>query len=154
MTVRASERRVLLSFLKRLIEYDEGQRLYLIVWDEFPGPIRLLIDNRFVYQPFWDVQNGKRSDPWEPGFQTSQAQAHRALGRQDTPKALAVVFDRLYVLRNQLVHGGATWNSRVNRNQIRDGVAILNQLVPAIIHIMMDSGGAFWGEPCYPVVDG
>ncbi len=72
----------------------------------------------------------------------------------DTKKVLAVVFDRLYVLRNQLVHGGATWNSRVNRNQIRDGAAILDRLVPAIIHIMMGSGHALWGEPCYPVVEG
>lgn len=27
---------------------------------------------------------------------------------------LSILFDRLYVLRNQLVHGGATWNSDVN----------------------------------------
>ena len=45
---------------------------------------------------------------------------------------LSIVFDRLYVLRNQLVHGGATWNSQVNRQQLRDGVAILGTLVPLI----------------------
>lgn len=34
---------------------------------------------------------------------------------------LSILFDRLYVLRNQLVHRGATWNSDVNRDQVRDG---------------------------------
>ena len=71
----------------------------------------------------------------------------------DTRLVLAIVFERLYVLRNQLVHGGATWNSSVNRNQVRDGAAIMGHLVPAIIRIMMENGAAVWGAPCYPVVD-
>jgi hypothetical protein len=31
-----------------------------------------------------------------------------ALGRQDTVTVLSIVLSRIYVLRNQLVHGGAT----------------------------------------------
>ena len=31
---------------------------------------------------------------------------------KDTVRLLCIVFDRLYVLRCLLVHGGATWNSR------------------------------------------
>ncbi|MES9901843.1 MAG: hypothetical protein ABW168_04055 [Sedimenticola sp.] len=132
-------RRVHLNFLNRLIGFDKDKLLEQIAWQEFPSSIRLLIDNKFVFQPFWDYHNGHSSDPWEEGFQRSRSTAHRALGRLVTKKVLAVVFDRLYVLRNQLVHGGATWNSRVNRNQIRDGPAILDRLVPAVIHIMMGS---------------
>ncbi|MEJ1343105.1 MAG: HEPN domain-containing protein [Candidatus Sedimenticola sp. (ex Thyasira tokunagai)] len=148
------ERRVLINFLNRLIGFDEETLLYRIVWEEFPTSIRLLIDNKFVFQPFWDYHNGRQNNQWEKEFLRSRAAAHQALGRLETKKVLAVVFDRLYVLRNQLIHGGATWNSSVNRNQVRDGAAILDRLVPAIIQLMMDSGGAVWGEPCYPVVDG
>ena len=68
-------------------------------------------------------------------------------------QALAEVFDRLYTLRNQVVHGGSTWNSSVNRDQLRDGANILGQLVPVIIHLMMENHAALWGDPCYPVVD-
>ena len=50
-----------------------------------------------------------------------------------------MVFDRLYVLRNQLVHGGATWNSSVNRAQVRDGAAILGFLLPVFVDLMMDN---------------
>jgi len=65
---------------------------------------------------------------------------------------LTVIFDRLYVLRNQLVHGGATWNSSVNRCQVRDAAGIMERIVPLIIGIMMDHPEASWGAPCYPVV--
>ncbi len=43
------------------------------------------------------------------------------------------------------IHREATWNSRVNRNQIRAGAAILDCLVSAIIHIVMGSDHALWG---------
>jgi len=148
-----TERRMLVQFLQRLIGTDREQLLYRIVWSEFSKSIRLLIDNKYVYQPYWDHQSGRQEEGWEKDFQRSRAAAYRALGRMETVKVLAVVFDRLYTLRNQLIHGGATWNSSVNRAQLRDATAILDRLVPAIIHIMLECGGGVWGEPLYPVVD-
>jgi hypothetical protein len=64
-----------------------------------------------------------------------------------------VTFDRLYTLRNQLVHGGSTWNSSVNRGQVTDGARILGDIVPIIIHLMMENPRQLWGDPCYPVVE-
>ena len=46
-----------------------------------------------------------------------------------------MLFDRLYVLRNQLVHGGATWNSSVNRGQVKAGAEILAFLVPVFVDV-------------------
>jgi hypothetical protein len=66
---------------------------------------------------------------------------------------LSVIFDRLYVLRNQLIHGGATWNSSANRDQVRDGAAVLGWLLPIFIDIMMDNPKQQWGMPHYPVID-
>ena len=86
-------------------------------------------------------------------FDTSRASANRALGRTDTRRVLAVIFDRLYTLRNQGVHGGATWNSGVNRAQMKDGANILGHLVPTVIHLMMENHNQIWGDACYPVVD-
>ena len=54
------------------------------------------------------------------------------MGSQDTQKVMGIMFDRLYTLRNQLLHGGATWNSGVNRNQISQGAEIMGQVVPII----------------------
>lgn len=148
-----NERRVLVNFLKRLIESDAENLLEQIIWEEFPSSIRLLIDNKYVFQPFWEYQYGRMGEAdWQHEFQLSRVSANRALGRMDTKKVLAVVFDRLYVLRNQLIHGSSTWNSKVNRAQIRDGANIMTRLVPVVIHLMMENSTGLWGDPCYPVV--
>ena len=149
-----SERRLLLQFLNRLIDSDDNQLLYKAIWDQFPKSIRLLINNRYVFQPFWDYQNRLISeDEWRHMFERSTSSANRALGRMNTKKVVAIVFDRLYVLRNQIVHGGSTWNSAVNRNQVEDGAQILGLVVPIIIHLMMTNPNQLWGDPCYPVVE-
>ena len=64
-----------------------------------------------------------------------------------------MIFDRLYVLRNQLLHGAATWNSGANREQVRDGAAILGRLIPEVLEIMLGNHDADWGEIRYPVID-
>lgn len=66
---------------------------------------------------------------------------------------LLIIQGRLYTLRNQILHGGATWNSLVNRYQMRDAVAILSKLIPLIIKTLMDNPKQFIGEAVYQVVD-
>ncbi|MXX07896.1 MAG: hypothetical protein F4Z71_14155, partial [Gammaproteobacteria bacterium] len=56
------------------------------------------------------------------------------------------------LFRPSLVHGGATWDSKVNRNQVRDGAAILAFLIPVFVDVMMSHPGEDWGQPFYPVV--
>jgi hypothetical protein len=148
-----SERKFFIRFLKCLIDADDEKLLYNIIWREFPKSVRALINNRYVYQPFWNFHNGDENYAnWEGSFDNSKTRANKAIGQMDTVKALAVVFDRLYVLRNQVVHGGATWNSSVNRDQIKNGADIMGHLVPVVIHLMMLNKSGLWGEPCYPVV--
>jgi hypothetical protein len=149
-----SEKRLLVGFLNRLIDSDKSNLLYQLVWRRYSASIRLLIDNHYVFQPFWDHMNdsGAATD-WQEQFQRSKRAAHKALGAMETKKMFAITFDRLYTLRNQLVHGGSTWNSSINRNQIVDGARILGDIVPLIIHLMMENPHQLWGDPCYPVVE-
>jgi len=65
---------------------------------------------------------------------------------------LSVVMTRLYTLRNQLIHGGATWDSQLNRDQVRDCSNLLGKLVPVIIEIMLDHPDHDWGPAIYPAV--
>ena len=53
------ERSLFQSFLGRLIDSDSDKLLSELVWDQFSGAIRLLIDNKYVFQPFWDFHNGQ-----------------------------------------------------------------------------------------------
>ncbi|MDH1316619.1 hypothetical protein N5C36_21315 [Shewanella xiamenensis] len=66
---------------------------------------------------------------------------------------MAIICNRLYIIRNQPIHGGATWQSATNRNAMRDCTEVMACLVPTVIGIMMDNPNTLWGDPMYPVVD-
>ena len=148
------EQTVFGGFIKRLCGLDADGLLADIVWSEFSGGIRLLLDNQYIYRPFWECCEGRiTKQEWRRRFANAKRATNKALAAKDTAAVLNIVFSRLYTLRNQILHGGATWNSKVNRAQLRDGAAILAKVVPSIIKIMMDHPKVAWGEPCYPVVE-
>lgn len=149
------EQHKLNQFLEKIVTLDTERRLYQLLWEQFSGGIRVLLANQFIFKGFWDYQNGRLTDAeWREDFAKSNRAANVALGRQDTVTVLGVVLNRMYTLRNQLVHGGATWNSRVNRDQLTDCVGFLGKLVPLVITIMMDHPETLWGSAVFPVVEG
>ncbi len=151
--IAPGERAAFADFFARLVALDGDRRIYKAAWQRFSGPVRLLLENRYVFNPFWQHHNGIDGfDDWEDRFKSSARSFTQAFQAGDTARVLSFVFDRLYVLRNQLVHGGATWNSGVNRAQVHDGAAILGFLMPVFIDLMMDNPGKDWGKPFYPVV--
>ncbi len=142
------------DYFDRLAPLDADRRIHNALWQRFSGPIRLLLDNKYVYHRFWNHHNQVPGhEDWEQHFAAARQRVHRALVGQDTLIVLTTLFDRLYVLRNQLMHGGATWSSSVNRAQVRDGAAILAFLLPLFIDLMMDNPDLPWGKAHYPVVD-
>lgn len=150
----ANERGVFKSYFDILVELDRDQRIYNCVWERFPEEIDILLKNKYVFAPFWNYANGRPgSDGWAESLAASQRAIAYAFSNRDTIRILSIVFDRLYVLRNQILHGGATWDSTVNRSQVRDGAAILGWLLPIFIDLMMDNFQRDWGKPFYPVID-
>ena len=148
-----SEREVFLEYFRKLVSLDTDRRIYLAIWQRFSGPVRLLMGSRFLYNPFWQHHNGIAGfADWEARFNASHSAFLHAFQAGDTARVLSFVFNRLYVLRNQVVHGGSTWNSSVNRNQVRNGAAILGFLLPVFVDLMMDNPHTDWGRPFYPVV--
>ncbi|WP_027443695.1 HEPN domain-containing protein [Erythrobacter cryptus] len=142
------------EYFRTLVRLDGEGRIYNALWTRFPQEIRILLDNRYVFAPFWKHHAGLPGGAgWEISFEAAKRAAHAALARGDTPVVLSILFDRLYVLRNQLLHGGATWNSKANRAQVRDGAAILGHLLPLFIDLMMDNPGEDWAMPLYPVIE-
>ena len=151
---RESEQQTFRDFLEKLAELDKGHKRFdALVWTEFPKSIRVLLDNPYVFADFWKAQNGTLAEAaWEKNFEAANRAARTALGRQDTVTVLSVVLSRIYTLRNQLIHGGSTWGSSVNREQLRDCTNFMAKLVPLTIEVMMDHPETLWGQACYPVV--
>lgn len=142
------------QFFAALVDMDDNNRIYNVIWERFSQEIRLLLDNKFVFAPFWKYHAGEFGGAgWELSFDSAKHAANRALAERNTAVVLSILFDRLYVLRNQLVHGGATWDSGANRSQVRDGAALLGCLLPVFIDLMMDNPGCEWAMPNYPVVE-
>jgi len=151
--VHLNEQATFNGFLEKLCDLDGEKRIDELVWRAYPNAIRVLLDNPYVFSCFWGHQKGRLTEEqWKCSFDGAEKAAHSALAQQNTPVLLSIVFSRIYTLRNQIMHGGATWSGRVNRDQIRDCVAILADLVPVVIEVMMDNPGVLWGEASYPVV--
>ena len=157
---RKSESHRFEEFLRNIVEQDKSRVLEGIVWKRFSGPIRVLLDNPYVFQPFWDAirEAGERDDDWKRRLNSEKRKAQNALKRGDVHTTLSVVFRRLYTLRNQIFHGYATHPSGFGQDQIRDGSRIMAALVPAIINIMQqeinrDLNSEIWGKVAYPRIN-
>ena len=148
------ERSAFQGFFQKISLLDSERIIYDELWRRFPDSVRVLIRNKYVFQPFWKFHHEiPGNDDWEDKFEKAIEKGYRALENGDTVQILSIIFDRLYVLRNQVFHGAATYQSSVNRAQIRDATKILAFLLPLFVELMMDNPSVSWGTPGYAVVD-
>lgn len=155
-------------FIEKLVALDDQQRIYACLWYEYSSSVKALIKNPYVFSGFWDAQrvldelkageevNGKQDSngvaAWRSDFDQSSVDALNYLSRKKVAPLFSIVLDRLYVLRNQVLQGGATYQSRINREQVNDGTELLASIMPIIIEIMLSKNDEEWGELAYPVV--
>lgn len=139
------------GFITQICSFDTDGELHAALYERFSGSIRLLLQSPYAFAPFWEYQNAKIAH-WEDEFIKANKKAFQAIVDKEVDSVLFVVFDRLYTLRNQLVHGGATHGSSLNREQLSNGCLVLQALLPIIIKIVMDNPNQDWGQPFYPVV--
>lgn len=154
---KIGERDLFQRFTHKLVKHDSAGKIHQTLMQTYSGPIRTLISNQYVFAPFWDAQrlisNGQAdTTEWQSRFEKASKTAMMFLLEKKVPELLSVALDRLYVLRNQLMHGGATWNSKVKRQQVKDGCSIMMTLMPVIIETMLSAKEEEWGEIFYPVV--
>lgn len=141
-------------FIEKLVALDDQQRIYTCLWSEYSGSVKALIKNPYVFAEFWQAQRlkGEQGEAWRISFDQSSVEALNCLSRKKVAPLFSIVLDRLYVLRNQVLQGGATYQSQVNREQVGDGVALLSSIMPIIISIMLNSSQEDWGKIAYPVI--
>lgn len=150
-----SERKQARQFIDYLVARDRDGRLHQVLFEQFTGPVRTLLENRYVFEPFWRaLRDHDSSNAWKHKFDHARALAMRALIEHRTGHVLSTVADRLYVLRNQIVHGGATWKGAANRQQVRDAATILGALMPVIVDLMIENPDPDFEAITYPLVGG
>lgn len=145
------------DFLGEILKRDGEGVIGKLLWETYSGPIHILLKNPYVFGPFWKYTRGVVTQ-WRPQFRAGNRRARKALQENDVHGVLVEVFLRLYVLRNQIFHGGTTFAEGLGRDQIRDGSNIMASLVPAILEIMREDieenpDSEVWGRVLYPRVD-
>lgn len=148
--IQKSEREAYRDFFDRVINSDDDKRLYNVIWEQYPTAIRSLMNNPYVFQPYWDYVNQQTTDnSWKGSFESAKRRANQALAEQDTVTSTSILMDRMYTLRNQVIHGGATYQGGMNREQLSDACRILGAIVPVVIDLLMQKGTEVWGDAVY-----
>ena len=149
-----TERKTFTRFINRLCLLDFQHNLHHLVWDKYRHIITELLNNKFVFQPFWDYQNKQKTEEqWLQAFRSEQARITKAINDDpQTDVMLSIILSRMYTLRNQYVHGGCSFDYHTNRQQIKDCVEFLDDFVPITINILLENPEEVWGDPCYPIV--
>lgn len=114
------------------------------------GLILKHLENPFLSGVFW-------RDPHHPDAKTHATEDARHLDNnfknKSHLKVLKQAFDRLYVLRGQLMHGAATGGSKLNRKTLNYGVLLLMSVMPTILETTIDYGSHDdWHDLCYPPI--
>ena len=158
LDAQPGEREKYSGFCNEIVERDEEMRLQRILCDTFYGSVCTLLNNRFIYKPFWEGVWGRRKiRDWESRFARHNKEAQKYLDRGNVGRILEIVLERLYTLRNQIFHGGATYGTGWGKVQVRDGAAVMAAIVPAILDIMRtdidrNPNTDVWGRVAYPRV--
>ncbi|HBS42504.1 MAG TPA: hypothetical protein DEA26_07480 [Oceanospirillales bacterium] len=153
LTAQQNESPDFLPLMQRLVRLDQEQSLYGLLWHTYSGPVKALIKNPYVYGPFWEAQRAADSvSDWRSGFEKASVEALNCLSRKKVPELLSITLERLSVLQDQVLGGGATYASQVNREQVETGAKLLLSLLPVILNIMLHHPDEDWGELAYPVL--
>ena len=73
----SSEQKFRADFFQKAVSLDSKQRIYGAIWKNFSGPIRLLMENQYVFGPFWQHHNGiTGTEDWQDRFDNAQRRFH------------------------------------------------------------------------------
>ena len=142
-------------YIKRLIELDDRQSIAQEIFDNQNRwtQIEAILDNQYIIDLYWKAEREDYSgESWQAYFSRKNNQIGRAYRSRNPGPVLEELFSRLYVLRNQLMHGGATYQGDVNRLQVEYGAVIVYWLLPIFLDIMFSNPHVDWGPPEFPSI--
>lgn len=142
------------QFLATLYQLDDEHKIEFVLGHKCKQTIHAILENPYIYQGFWDYHNHKVSQlSWKTDFEAEQRVVHQAVQGRKSVDILCFVFSRLNTLRNQILQGGVTYNSVVNRRYVAEGCTILSALMPIFMFILLEHPTQLDSDkPFYPVM--
>lgn len=142
------ERNEFIKFIDQLERNDTEGELAFHLWGSYANSVRSLIDNPYVLRQYWEPN--QPDEHWQNELKRQKSRVSRYFKERAVASLLVIVLDRLSVLRDQILNGGATFNSRVNRRQVLDGTDLLTDILPIIMRLMLNHPEENWGKVLYP----
>lgn len=142
------------KFLKNIIKLDNNL-IHEAIKKLCPEDFIFIMGYRYISWEYWgEVRNRllKLTDDrkkemdlkieldqkWKLKEEQGKADARQFLSKAvDTTPMLLKLFKRLYMIRNQIFHGNATWGTDVNRSQVKKGCRILEVMILLFIEIIL-----------------
>lgn len=146
------DRKMFIHFLKQINQHDHASQIHnALLLDS--GMVQSLVRNKYILHKFWEsIRFPERQIDWETNLHKSADRLKYAMRDKETATVLQILFDRLYVLRNQLIHGGATHGSQLNREPIEQGAKLLANIIPLMTKILLQNPQISLGPVLFPVI--
>ena len=143
------DRESLGAFLAKVWNLDCTGDLRRILGKRQAVVLRLL-DNKFLSSVYWEGSGAKAARQ----INKEVKNAILTYMKPNRLRILRLLFERLYVMRNQVFHGASTKGSYLNRRTLSASANILMDLLPACLAIMIENGASEdWGGICFPPQD-
>ena len=137
------------DFLDQVLAVDSQEILNAFIENQRELILDIL-NNEYTNKYFWEDPSESQAFKSKKDYRSAK-QWYRE-GKYDI--ILKRALGRVYVLRCQIMHGGATHGSKLNRDSIALCNDLITQLLPVIITIITSNGKTRnWGAICYPPID-
>ena len=106
-----------------------------------------LVKNKYLWKDFWREDKAA----CERKAEAAWVKLGESLDKEDSVTFFLCLFDRLYVLRNQIAHGSTSVTTTKNQDALGPGLHVLELALPVFLRKMIrHGGGEDWTEIPYP----
>ena len=133
-------------YLERMLVLDKNSHIVDTLVENKPL-VMSIFEDEFLSRYFWQEPTGKRASQ----SKKTMYDARTWFIQGSWLLILDRLFERIYLLRCQLVHGASTFNSSLNRTSIRHCYQAMDHLMRAFLQVWITFGAdEDWGVMCYP----
>ena len=147
------------EFFERITRSTHSRLLVGDAIEECNDAIEHIMNSKFTYDGFWQYYRGSGNHDWEKKKKAEVEEFRRQVCHREYARALPLLFRRLYCVRNQLFHGSSTSHGSsddehlVNLGQVRQSRIVLAELMPILLHAVLEvaaTGDCAFTAPVYP----
>ena len=150
---RTKETTRIWQYLKEIEKLDQANLLWSCLWHDNQNEVITILYSQFLFKEFWKSIHDDFDDmSWMDDYKIFNQRASIDKSQNNVLAYCFTVLQRVYVLRNQLVHGGATHGSSLNRDQVLACSNFMIEFLPIIIKIMIDNPKLELGDLMYPPI--